>query len=161
MAQIWWRLARLIAVARQRDGIVASSVGDAGMSDVDQGRWDICYSWTGCLSFSGNRLELIRCLTTYSVNLILILQAVFERKVTPNNVNEIIYEFVLSEQKKSIHNAIVALFHGDRHPTTSDYPMDKIKSLINEHEVRNSCPCGNSLLIIHACCASDQEAWWW
>lgn len=78
----------------------------------------------------------------YIIDLILILQAVFcvsiqgpsERKVTRDNVNEIIYEFHLSERKKAIHNAIRA-FVGSRHPFAKVNVVDKIESLIKENVV--------------------------
>lgn len=93
----------------------------------------------------------------YLVNLILILQAVFQLSledrgrgaVTPDGVIEIIYEFVCSGRGESINNAIAA-FVGDRQPPASDSMMDKIESLIKENKVWNPYLGINSLLIILA-----------
>ena len=96
----------------------------------------------------------------YVVDIILILQAAFQisfedkRKVTPDDVNGIIYEFICSERKESIHKAITA-FVGDHHLPRSDMMMDKIESLIKETEVRKSCRGIDPLLI--TCFTGDQE----
>ena len=84
-----------------------------------------------------NRPEQIQCLMGYLVNLILILQVVDERRVRPDNVYEIIYEFVLSGRKESIHNEIATLF-GDS--PASYYPMDEVKSLIEKNVVKFASP---------------------
>ena len=76
----------------------------------------------------------------FVVDIILILQAAssFEdkRKVTPEDVNGIIYEFICSERKEVVHKAIIA-FVGDHDLPRSDMMADKIESLIKETEVRN------------------------
>jgi hypothetical protein len=95
----------------------------------------------------------------YAVDLTLILQAVFqvslqdraEGKVTKDRVTEIIYEFHLSEKKKSIHDAIV----GAQHLVAKDSMVAQIKSLIQANEVRNFLSRVNLLLIVHLCCAID------
>ena len=76
------------------------------------------------------------------MDLALILQAVFqvsledgpEKGVTPDRVNEIIYEFHSSEKKKRIHDAIWE-FTRTHSPTTKDDVADVIESLINENQV--------------------------
>jgi hypothetical protein len=76
------------------------------------------------------------------VDLTLILQAVFqvslqdgpEKKVTPDRVNEIIYEYHSSEKKKCIHDAIWE-FTRTHSPTMKDDVADLIESLINENQV--------------------------
>ena len=88
------------------------------------------------------RPEHIRCLMGYVVDLTLILQAVFrvsieerlEKNAMQERLNEIIYEFHLSERKKLIHDAIWS-FVGVRHPFAKDNAVDKIESLIIENEV--------------------------
>ena len=92
-----------------------------------------------------NRFKYICCLMGYVVDLILILQAVFrvsledqfEGKVTADRVNDIIYEFVCSGKKDSIHNAIAA-FVGDQRLPAKGEMTNKIRSLIEENEVRSS-----------------------
>ena len=88
----------------------------------------------------------------FVVDIILILQAAFQssfedsrRRVTEDDLTEIVYEFICSERKESIHKAITAFV------TTQDLPkrdkmMDKIESLIKEPEVRNSFLGIDSLL---------------
>ena len=94
----------------------------------------------------------------YVVDIILVLQAVFQislengRKVTLDDVNGIIYEFMCSEWKESIHNAITA-FVRDQGVPEINKTMDKIESLITE--VRNLC-FGIDLLLI-TCYTADQE----
>ncbi len=86
--------------------------------------------------------EHIRCLMGYVVDLTLILQAVFrvsiaeglEKNEIQERLNEIIYEFHLSERKKSIHDAIWS-FVRVQHPFAKDNVVDKIESLIKENEV--------------------------
>jgi len=78
----------------------------------------------------------------YVVDLTLILQAVFrasleEGKITTDRVNDIIYEFVCSGKKDSIHNAITA-FLGDQHLPAKGDMVNKIRSLIEENEVPDS-----------------------
>ena len=78
----------------------------------------------------------------YVVDLTLILQGVFrvsiaerlEKNAIQERLNEIIYEFHLSERKKLIHDAIWS-FVGVRHPFAKDNAVDKIESLIMENEV--------------------------
>jgi len=78
----------------------------------------------------------------YVVDLTLILQAVFrvsiaeglEKNEIQERLNEIIYEFHLSERKKSIHDAIWS-FVRVQHPFAKDNVVDKIESLIKENEV--------------------------
>ncbi len=73
----------------------------------------------------------------YVVDLTLILQAVFlvslqdYCKVTPHLVNEVIYEFHLSDKKNRIHSAIQAF----QPSLTKVDVVDKIESLIKENEV--------------------------
>ncbi|KAF8351823.1 P-loop containing nucleoside triphosphate hydrolase protein [Amanita rubescens] len=86
--------------------------------------------------------EHIRCLIGYVVDLTLILQVVFqvslqdgpEKKITPDRVNEIIYEYHSSEKKKRIHDAIWE-FTKTHSPATKDDVADVIESLINENQV--------------------------
>ena len=88
------------------------------------------------------RPEHIRCLMGYVVDLTLILQAVFrvsiaerlEKSAIQERLNEIIYEFQLSERKKLIHDAIWS-FVRMQHPFAKDNVVDKIESLIKENEV--------------------------
>ncbi|KAF8351815.1 hypothetical protein F5887DRAFT_932499 [Amanita rubescens] len=109
-----------------RDVIKASRVASEWTKDVYQGRPDH-----------------IRCIMGYVVDIILILQAVFQisledrGKMTPDDVNGIIYEFICSERKESIHNAIIA-FVGDHDLPKSDMMMDKIESLIKETETKKT-----------------------
>ena len=88
------------------------------------------------------RPEHIRCLMGYVVDLTLILQAVFhvsiterlEKNAIQDRLNEILYEFHLSERKKSIHDEIRS-FVGVQHPFAKDSVVDKIESLIKQNEV--------------------------
>ena len=74
----------------------------------------------------------------YVVDLTIILQAVFqvslqhtEGKVPQERVNEIIYEFYLSEKKKRIHNMIRSL----QPSFAKSDVVEKIESLIKNDEV--------------------------
>ena len=89
----------------------------------------------------------------YVVDIILILQAAFQFSyedrrilVTEGDVNGIIYEFICSERKESIHKAITA-FVANQDLPKRDKMMDKIESLLKEPEVRNSFLSIDSLLI--------------
>ena len=98
----------------------------------------------------------------YAVDLTLILQAVFqvsledghEKKVTRDRVNEIIYEFHSSEKKRCIHEAIWA-FAGHRSLSPKDNIADKIESLIDVNEVRNSNL--GELAVNGPCCSADDK----
>lgn len=86
------------------------------------------------------------------MDIISILQDVFQisledrRKLTPDDVHGVIYDFICSERKELIHKAITA-FVGDQALPESDKIMDRIESLIKETEVQNSCLGIDSLLI--------------
>ncbi|KAF8351813.1 hypothetical protein F5887DRAFT_3329 [Amanita rubescens] len=106
----------------------STTVGDTGQQDVHQGRQ-----------------ELIRCLQ-YFVNLVLILQAVFQnsfefkQRVASDIVNEIVYKLVCSEREGSIHNEITTLAgdqHGNQNLLTSNSMVDRIRSLIEGNEIKN------------------------
>jgi hypothetical protein len=99
----------------------------------------------------------------YVVDLTLILQAMFqvslqdqfEGQVTLEHVDEIIYEFHCSERKKKIHDAICAFA---QHTVGKDNVVEKIQSLLNEHQVRSSSqqqPVANCRLLL--CAADDAD----
>ena len=82
----------------------------------------------------------------YIVDLVLILQAVsqispedqFQGNETQDRINEIIYEFVCSGKKQSIHDAIIAFVEdqqGEQQSLASDDLENKIESLIKKNEV--------------------------
>ena len=140
-----WHLAPLTTVARQsRINVTSTVVGRTKfwVNGVYRRRCACTACYPGKFAELFYRPEHIRCLMGYVIDLILILQAVFcvsirgpsERKVTQDNVNEIIYEFHLSERKKSIHDAI-RTFVGSRHPFAKVNAVDKIESLIKENVV--------------------------
>ena len=141
-----WRSAPLTIVARpSRINVTSTVVGQTKFWVNGVYRRRSAYSawYAGKCAELFYRPEHIRCLMGYIIDLILILQAIFcvsirgpsERKVTQDNVNEIIYEFHLSERKELIHDAIWT-FVGSRHPFAKVNVVDKIESLIKENMVR-------------------------
>ena len=98
----------------------------------------------------------------YVVDLTLILQAVFqvslqhpEGNVTQERITEVIYEFYLSEKKKRIHNTIRSFQPSF---TKSDI-VDKIESLIKNHEVRylNFCLVHSNRTLSTTIAVDDKE----
>lgn len=139
---------------RQLDLTVASGVGGKWTKDVIRGRWaSVACHRSRCFDLL-NRPEYICCLMIYLVDLILILQAVFQilledrftGKVTPDSVNEIVYEFVCSERMKMVHDAITAIVR-DQHSPAGNIMMSKVETLLKENKVWNLYLGINSLLI--------------
>ncbi|KAF8351810.1 kinase-like domain-containing protein [Amanita rubescens] len=99
---------------------VASGVGGGWTKNANQGRSEY--------------------IMRYLVDLILILQAVFQiflrfkGKVTPDSVNEIVYEFVCSERMEMVHNTITAIVRDQPSPA-SNTMMSKVNALLKENEI--------------------------
>jgi hypothetical protein len=99
----------------------------------------------------------------YVADLTLILQAVFrvsledrfEGRITTDRINDIIYEFVCSGKKDSIHTAITS-FVGDQHLPPKGEMANKIRLLIEENEVRNSLLNVDPLVNIYFSHSADE-----
>ena len=121
----------------------AASTGQTSRANIDSQELYVCVACKpGSHAEFLNRFKYICCLMGYVVDLTLILQVVFrasleEGKITTDRVNDIIYEFVCSGKKDSIHNAITA-FLGDQHLPAKGDMVNKNRSLIEENEVRDS-----------------------
>ena len=98
----------------------------------------------------------------YVVDLTLILQVMFqlslqdqyEGRVTVDHVDEILYEFHSSERKRVIHHAIRTFAW---RPFAKDNVVEKIRSLLDENQVREVHPNGNWLLTAISRSTADES----